>query len=104
MLAAAPMLVLAGGVGVGTVAGFVVGAAQMAGADNDWAALGAFLWGLLVGIVVAVVVYVAALIVVARRLFAPGRRAAPVLLTLLAHSTSSASTADSLTSSRPAPG
>lgn len=85
VLAGAPVLAFAAAAGVGTLVGFLVAGVQLAGNNNDWAELGAFLLGLVVGAAVAVVVYVAALIVLARRLFAPGRRAAAVLLTLLAH-------------------
>ncbi|MFC4071830.1 hypothetical protein [Actinoplanes subglobosus] len=84
-LAGAPVLALVIAAVTGVLVGFVVAAVQMADAGNGWAELAAFLWGLFVGTVVALVVYVAALIVVARRLFAPGRRAVPVLSTLLAH-------------------
>ncbi|MFC3992996.1 hypothetical protein [Actinoplanes siamensis] len=84
-MAGAPVLALAAAAGVGTLVGFLVARMRFAGTSNDWAELGAFLLGLFAGAAVAVVGYVAALIVLARRLFAPGRRAAPVLLTLLAH-------------------
>ena len=53
-----------------------------AGADDDWAAVGALVAGAAVGALVAVGVYVAALVAAARRLFPPGRRARPVLHTL----------------------
>ena len=85
VLAGAPVLALAAAAGVGTLVVFLVAGVQLAGNNDEWAELGAFFWGLLVGTAVGVVVYVAALIVLARRLFAPRRRAAPVLLTLLAH-------------------
>ncbi|OJF11700.1 hypothetical protein BG844_24810 [Couchioplanes caeruleus subsp. caeruleus] len=71
---------------MGTLVGSAVAAVGSAGmSSNNWDRLGALVLGFLVGALVAVVVYIAALTVAARRVFPPGRRAAPVLLTLLAH-------------------
>ncbi|MEU7901644.1 hypothetical protein [Actinoplanes sp. NPDC049118] len=85
MMVGAPLLAFAAAAGVGTVAGFVIAAVQSPGPSSGWEELGAFVLGLFVGAAVGVVVYVAALTVAARRLFAPGPWAVPVLLTLVAH-------------------
>ena len=83
-LVAGPLLALAAGCAAGAVVGTAVGAAWLAGASggDDWAALGAFVLGAVVGLAAAAVAWVLALVVAARRLFPPGRRGQPVLLTL----------------------
>jgi MFS family permease len=84
-LAAAPLLALAAACAAGGVAGGVLGLVLMARASESdgWAALGAFVAGLVLGVSVAAVAYVLALVVAARLLFPAGRRAGPVLLALL---------------------
>ncbi len=84
-LSVGPLLALAAGVAIGAAAGTGVGLLALAAAspDDDWASLGAFLVGAVAGLGVGVAAYVAALVLAARRLLPAGRRAAPVLLTLL---------------------
>lgn len=85
MLAAAPVLALVTAAAVGTVVGGVLAYVLAAEATSDWDEFGADLMGALVGALVAVVAYVAALIFAAWRMFPAGRRAMPVVLTLLGH-------------------
>ncbi len=84
-LVVGPLLALATGMAIGAAAGTGVGLLALAAASpgDDWASLGAFLVGAVAGLAVSAAAYLAALVMAARRLFPAGRRAAPVLLTLL---------------------
>ncbi len=84
-LVAGPVLALVAGCAAGAAVGALAGVVAWSGASDsdDWAALGALLVGAVVGVAGVAVVYLTALVVAARRLFAPGRRLQPVLLTVL---------------------
>ncbi|MEV6598776.1 hypothetical protein AB0M36_18230 [Actinoplanes sp. NPDC051346] len=71
---------------MGTLVGSVIAVVwSEVRSTNQWDRLGIYFFSTLIGLLVAVVAYIVALTVVAWRLFPPGRRAVPVLLTLLAH-------------------
>ncbi|MEV8509900.1 hypothetical protein AB0368_34450 [Actinoplanes sp. NPDC051475] len=85
VLGAAPVLALVTAAAVGTVVGGVLAYLLATNAHDRWSDIGAYLIGTLIGVVVGVVGYVAALIFAAGRMFPAGRRAVPVVLTLLGH-------------------
>lgn len=79
------LLALVVGLGTGGLAGFLVGAVMVSGADGSdgWAAIGGLIAGAVVATATTVAAYLAALLSAGRRLFPRGRRARPVGSALL---------------------
>jgi hypothetical protein len=79
-----PLLVLAGATVVGVLLGFVAYALLDPDSSEGFEALGDAILALAFALLVAVVLTVVGLVVLARHLFLPGHRAAPLLLALVA--------------------